>query len=155
MPEVIKENIRKKVEEMGVYFEKSGLTPMHGRVFAYLLLGEPPYKDFYEIQEFLQASKSAISNALKFLQSENLVDYITFSGNRRKYFRVNMDGWLKNSKLRIRQATTLKDIVVGVLEERANSKHLDFNEKLETMIDFHTELADVLERFIDNWEKKK
>ena len=146
--------IRKKVEQMGVYFEKSGLTPMHGRVFAYLLLAEPPYKDFYDIQDFLKASKSAISNALKFLQSEGLVDYRTFSGDRRKYFQVNMEGWLKSSAIRIRQAETLKDLVVGVLEEREDSNYREFNKQLKNMIDFHTELAAVLERFMDSWEKK-
>ncbi|MBL7776380.1 MAG: hypothetical protein JNK89_10290 [Saprospiraceae bacterium] len=58
------ERVREKVERMGVFFERSGFAPMTGRVFAYLLVCDPPHKDFFAIQEFLQASKSAVSNAL-------------------------------------------------------------------------------------------
>jgi len=47
------------VEKMGVHFEQSGFSPMTGRVFAYLLLAEPAQKDFNEIPNFLDVSKSA------------------------------------------------------------------------------------------------
>lgn len=153
-----KEKVKKKeemVEQMGVVFEQRGLTPMHGRVFAYLLLAEPPYKDFYEIQEFLKASKSAISNAIKFLMDRNLVKYITFSGDRRRYFQANIEGWLEQTAKEIGQATVLKDLIVETLEARKKSKHLDFNEELENMVDFHNELTEVLNDFIANWRKKR
>ena len=32
------DRIQQKVEQMGVFFERSGFTPMTGRVFAYLLI---------------------------------------------------------------------------------------------------------------------
>lgn len=153
----IKTKVQEKeemVERMGVFFEQRGLTPMHGRVFAYLLLSEPPYKDFYEIQNFLKASKSAISNALKFLMDKNLVRYMTFSGDRKRYFQVDMDGWLETVKYEIRETTTAKDIIQDVLNTRVDSKHLDFNEKLETMISFYKEMIDVFDVFINKWEKE-
>lgn len=152
-----KEKNREKeemVEQMGVFFEQSGLTPMHGRVFAYLLLSEPPHKDFFEIQDFLKASKSAISNALKFLMDRNLVKYITFSGDRKRYFQVDTEGWMKQTKMEIRQAATLKDLIGDVLEARTDSKFLNFNEALEKMVNFHEELIEVLDNFIADWSKR-
>lgn len=143
-----------KVEEMGIFFEKSGLAPMHGRVFAYLLLAEPPHKDFYEIQEFLKASKSAISNALKFLMEKNMVKYLTFSGDRRRYFQVDTYGWLKHNKMQILQATAIKKWIQEILELRADSKHLDFNENLEMIVAFYAELSDVLDEFVQKWSEK-
>lgn len=144
----------KMVERMGIFFEKGGLTPMPGRVFAYLLLAEPPYKDFYEIQEFLKASKSAISNALKYLMNQNMVEYITFSGDRRRYFKVNMEGWISLTKKQLLSVTTLKDIVSDVLEARSETQHIEFNAKLKKMITFHTELAIVLDQFVEKWERE-
>lgn len=147
--------IQQKVEEMGIFFEKQGLTPMHGRVFAYLLLAEPPQKDFYEIQEFLKASKSAISNALKYLMNEGMVDYITFSGDRRRYFRVNHKTWLEMYKARIRGLSTFRNLLDEVLNERNDSRHLDFNDKLKAMLDFQTHIANGIEYLITEWEKQK
>lgn len=147
--------VQMKVEEMGIVFEKAGLTPMHGRVFAFLLLAEPPYKDFYEIQEFLKASKSAISNALKYLMDQGMVDYITFSGDRRRYFRVNHKTWLERYKDSMRSIATFRNLIEEVLQVRQNSKHLDFNEKLESMLDFQTHIANGLEDLIASWEEKQ
>jgi DNA-binding transcriptional regulator GbsR (MarR family) len=146
--------IQEQVEEMGVYFEKTGLTPIHGRVWAYLLLADPPYKDFYEIQEFLQASKSAISNALKHLENQGVIDYVTFSGDRRRYFRINVDGWMANYKSKVRQITDLNELVKKVLETRAGSDHQDFNRKLEKMVNFQTYLAAGIEDLIETWERE-
>lgn len=148
------ERIKEKVEEMGIFFEKAGYSPMMGRVFALLLLSEPPYQDFYQIQEFLSASKSAISNALNMLMKSGTVDYITFSGDRKRYFRVNIEHWLQDSKMRIKQVDSINRILKGVLEERADSGHLAFNEGLQLMIDFHSHLASGLERIMQEWDEK-
>ncbi|MCB0644256.1 MAG: hypothetical protein KDC44_21580, partial [Phaeodactylibacter sp.] len=81
MTETTKQNaeLKQKVEQIGVQFEMIGMPPMNARVFAFLLLAEPPHQDFYSIQEFLSASKSSISNSLNKLMTEGVVDYMTFS----------------------------------------------------------------------------
>jgi len=151
-----KENLelQKKVEGIAVFFEKTGDTPMHGRVFAYLLLADPPHKDFGEIQEFLNASKSAVSNALKFLQEEGRVDYIKFNGDRKRYFRVNTKGWLNNYKLRVQRICDMNDLLAGVLEERSDREHDQFDEQLKKIVDFQNQLMIMVNQFIKNWEHK-
>jgi predicted transcriptional regulator len=148
------ERVREKVEQMGVFFERSGLAPMTGRVFAYLLVCEPPHKDFFAIQEFLQASKSAVSNALTTLTSEGMVDYITFSGDRRRYFRINTAGWLNNLKNKLRRATVLGDLLDEVLKERCNSGSPDFSLELNKIVVFQNYLARGIEQLISDWDKK-
>ncbi len=149
------ESIHQKVEAMGVFFERTGLSPMTGRVFAYLLMCEPPYKDFFEIQDFLKASKSAVSNALAALTKDGIVDYVTFSGDRRRYFRVDPQGWLDRTKEQVRKATVMRSLLEGVLKERANSQHRDFSEGLEKILDFHITLTQNLERGIAEWEQRQ
>ena len=81
--------LAEKVEKIGIMIEQMGHAPVPGRIVAYLMLSEPPYRDFYEIQEFLKASKSTISTALNQLMQAGVVNYITFSGDRRRYFQIN------------------------------------------------------------------
>lgn len=147
--------IRKKVDKMGIFFEKTGLTPMDGRVFAYLLLAEPPYKDFYDIQDHLKSSKSAVSNALNHLMDIGIVDYIKFSGDRKRYFRVNHKMWLEDYKTRIRQIGIFRDMIEEVLEERHDSRHLDFNDQLREMLSFQTHISEGVEQLIQSWEEAK
>ncbi|MCB0638499.1 MAG: MarR family transcriptional regulator [Lewinella sp.] len=142
------------VKRMGVFFEQLGLTPMHGRVFAYLLLAEPPYQDFYQIQEFLKASKSAISNALKFLIDRNSVKYLTFSGDRRRYFQVNLEGFQENIRTEIKQSTIVSGLIKEVLAERADTKFLEFNEQLEEMVRFSQALSQTLDQFLIRWDQE-
>lgn len=148
------ERIRSKVEQMGVFFERSGFAPITGRVFAYLLLCDPPHSDFFAIQGFLRASKSAVSNALTTLTSEGLVDYITFSGNRRRYFRINTNGWLDNLKKRLRRMTVLGELLDEVLRERCNSNCSTFHRDLNTVAVFQNYLSKGIEQLIDEWDKK-
>lgn len=144
-----------QVEKMGVFFEQLGHTPMAGRVFAFLLLGEPPYKDFYEIQAFLQASKSSISNALKGLMASGIVDYITFSGDRKRYFRVNTKNWKGLLKDQTQKGKEMNDMLKEVLENRKDSKHLDFNEELQSIFDFQDFLNRRMLEVIQEWEKQQ
>ncbi|MCK6691651.1 MAG: MarR family transcriptional regulator [Thermoanaerobaculia bacterium] len=148
------ERIRQKVEQMGVFFERSGFAPVTGRVFAYLLVCDPPHKDFFAIQEFLKASKSAISNALAVLTNEGLVDYITFSGDRRRYFRINTNGWLSSLKNKLRRVGVLGDLLNDVLNERCESDCPAFNHELKKIIFFQSYLSKGIEQLIVEWEEK-
>lgn len=148
------EDKQQQVEKMGIFFEKMGYSPMAGRVFALLLVAEPPHMDFYAIQEFMKASKSSISNALKILTTNGIVDYITFSGDRKRYFRVNTQKWFELIKERDQQGTTMNKMLEEVLEMRKDTKYLAFNEDLQKIIDFQVYLTEGLQKLIKEWEAK-
>jgi len=145
---------QQQVEKMGIFFEKLGYSPMAGRVFALLLVAEPPYMDFYAIQEFMKASKSSISNALKILTTHGIVNYITFSGDRKRYFRINTRIWYESIKEREQKGTEMNTMLEEVLEMRADSKDLAFNEDLQKIIDFQTYMTDGMQELIKKWEAK-
>ena len=146
---------KQKVEELGIFFEKTGQPPMSGRVMAYLLLAEPPQQDFFAIQEYLQASKSAVSTTLKKLQQEGQVDYITFSGDRKRYFKINPKMWIETSKQQIAAVRPFVDFLETVLKERKNSKAIEFNQELKELCAFYNYLADELPKVMDKWDKIK
>jgi len=80
--------LRETVEETGKVFEKFGLTPMQGRIVAYFTISDPPEKTFDEIVKFFRASKSSISNSLNYLLQNKIIDYKTFSSDRKRYFYI-------------------------------------------------------------------
>ena len=142
------------VEELGVVFDKFGKAPMESRVFACLLLSDPPYRSFQEIVDFLGASKSAISNALSNLQKEGTVTYRTFSGDRKRYFEVSTEGWRKSILDRATQIGAINNTLRKVLQFRKDSEYKEMNAELEKILQFQMHLSTVIERCIREWDFK-
>jgi DNA-binding transcriptional regulator GbsR (MarR family) len=86
--ELAEKKMRETIEETGKVFEKFGLTPMQGRIVAYFTISDPPEKTFDELVRFFKASKSSISNSLNFLLQNKIIDYRTFSADRKRYFFI-------------------------------------------------------------------
>lgn len=147
--------IKEAVEKLGVVFEKFDRTPMQGRVFAYLLLADPPYQSFDAIREFLNASKSAISNALSRLQAEGTVSYLTFSGDRKRYFKIDTKTWNNRLIDSAKNLTAFNDLLGEVLEFRADSKHQEFSNDLKELLDFQEFLSSEVEKAIVKWKDRK
>lgn len=78
--------LREHIEETGKIFEKFGLTPMQGRIMAYLANLDRPEATFGELVDFFRASKSSISTSLNYLLSAKLIDYKTYASERKKFF---------------------------------------------------------------------
>jgi DNA-binding transcriptional regulator GbsR (MarR family) len=86
--ELHEKRLRETIENAGRVFEKFDLTPMQGRIVAYFILSDPPEKTFDETVKFFSASKSSISNSLNYLLQAKLIDYKTFSSDRKRYFYI-------------------------------------------------------------------
>ena len=81
------------IEKYGVMFRGLGGTAIMGKVFGYLLIASPPYRTFDEIQNDLKLSKGSVSNTLKILELQGLVEYFTEAGDRKRYFRLSLGNW--------------------------------------------------------------
>jgi len=84
----MEKRLRETIEETGKVFEKFGLTPMQGRIVAYFIISDPPEKTFDELVKFFKASKSSVSNSLNYLLQSKIIDYKTFSADRKRYFYI-------------------------------------------------------------------
>ncbi len=142
-----------KVEKIGIMIEQTGQAPMPGRIVAYLMLSEPPYRGFYEIQEFLKASKSSISTALNQLMQADVVNYITFSGDRKRYFQINTKGLSKVIKDQYKKGQLINDMIMEALQHRKNSEFQHFSRELKEVIDFSTYIHKGIDKLVADWEK--
>lgn len=146
--------IQKQVEKMGIFFEKSGFPPIAARIFGYLLLASPPHQTFEALQKYLKCSKSAVSNGLHFLENQQLIQYITFTGDRKRYFKLNYESWLSLIKQRIGNVAQFKCHIKECLLLRDQSAP-DFNQVLSNAYDLHTLIETQLTELIEKWENLK
>jgi DNA-binding transcriptional regulator GbsR (MarR family) len=79
---------RELIEETGKVFEKFGLTPMQGRIMACFTISDTAEKTFDELVKYFKASKSSVSNSLNYLLQNKIIDYKTFSTDRKRYFFI-------------------------------------------------------------------
>jgi DNA-binding transcriptional regulator GbsR (MarR family) len=148
-----KYSLSEKVEQIGIMIEQTGQAPLRGRIVSYLMLSEPPYRDFFEIQKFLKASKSSISTALNHLTQAGVVNYITFSGDRKRYFQIDTRGLFTMIKQKYKQGQKINEMIRETLQHRKNSEFQSFNKELKEVIDFSSYVHKGIEKLMADWEK--
>jgi DNA-binding transcriptional regulator GbsR (MarR family) len=74
------------VEEMGQYLGSVGMSPMAGRMWAWLLICVPSEQTAAQLAEALQASKGSISGTARILETVGFVKRTRRRGDRREYF---------------------------------------------------------------------
>jgi DNA-binding transcriptional regulator GbsR (MarR family) len=72
------------------YAQRYGFPPMVGRLVGYLAVCEPREQSIGELAETLLASRSAIANAVKFLENSKLVRRSRVAGERMDRVRIDM-----------------------------------------------------------------
>jgi len=145
--------LKHETEEIGLLFDKLGLPPLAGRVLAYLLLSEPPYRTFDEIVAHLQASKSSISTTLKYLDQMGMTTYKTFPGDRRRHFRVDPKSWVSLIKVNDKVRTMI-NIFNHVLELRREEEQ-ELNPEIKEIRDMYLFMETELPRLLQRWEEIK
>ena len=144
------------ISRIGVFAEKSGYPPLVAKMFGLLLVSNPPHQTFEEIQTQLKSSKSAISTGLHLLMDRGMVEYITFLGDRKRYFRVNTEHWLENTQENLlhfaRNTSLIKDILHYRKEHFSDDK---FTAGVEEVDEFHLFLAAEFPHLIAKWKASR
>jgi len=136
---------RELIEVAGKVFEKFGMTPMQGRIIACFTVSDPPEKTFDELVKYFQASKSSVSSSLNFLLQNKIIDYKTYSADRKRYFyltdiffRVYFGKILENVK-------ELKELSFRIVSMRS-PEYPEANEKILKWIENANVLQELLEK---------
>ena len=75
------------IESIGRDNEKDGFQPVAARIMGLLMVMDKEEYTFDEIVEEMQISKSTVSNALRNLELRGVLEYVTYPGDRKRYFR--------------------------------------------------------------------
>jgi DNA-binding MarR family transcriptional regulator len=81
------------VEAMGQFLGSSGMTPMAGRMWGWLLICDPPEQSAADLALELKASRGSISGTARLLTTAGLIHRTTRRGDRREYFSVPPGGF--------------------------------------------------------------
>lgn len=141
------------IEKIGIYFEQ-GMQPAAARIMALLIVADKEEFSFDEVRETLNLSKSATSNGINFLLSVKKIDYITKSGDRKRYFKWSPNNTLNHFKERIEQVLGLSKL----FEETINQKRVkdSLNTKmLEELTDLMNFLHKELPVLYQKWENSR
>jgi DNA-binding transcriptional regulator GbsR (MarR family) len=109
--------MRGLVEEFGLWFERSGLPRMAGRILGRLLVSDPPEQTLQELAEDLQASMGSISTMTRMLEQIGLIERASVPGERRVRFRVRPHAFGRIWDDQLEKAQALQAIVDRALTE--------------------------------------
>ena len=146
MPEI---KLREHIEETGKVFEKFGLTPMQGRILAFLANNDKPESTFADIVTFFSASKSSISTSLNYLLSIKMIDYKTYASERKKYFYITERFFLVFFRQVVDNVRELKEMCYKTLSVRSG-EYPEVSEKIHKWVQganvFEENIADVIDK---------
>lgn len=142
------------IEKMGVFQEHSGMPPTESRILALLLVADETEMTFEEIKDHLQISKSATSNSINLLLKTNKLEYITKSGDRKRYFRTKISSWEQDAESNLQGMLSVNGILKEILNQRT-TKTPKFNSDLKNVIDFIDFLQVELLNIFKKWKKER
>ncbi|MFN8452358.1 MAG: MarR family transcriptional regulator [Anaerolineae bacterium] len=142
------------VEEVGLYFERVGLTRMEGRVIGWLLICDPPQQSMGDLVEALDASKSSISVALRTLTTIYLIEKVSVPGERRDYYKASADMWNRSYRARIHQLTELSELAERGIELLADEPP-EQQRRLELMRDHNRFMEQEFPKLLARWDEIK
>ncbi len=142
------------VEEVGVFFEQSGIPSMAGRILGCLLICEPEHLSLIDLAGQLQASKGSISTASRMLRQAEIVEKIKFPKDRNDYYRIKEDAWTCQFKNQTKMVGDLQELAARGLRILARENKARSQRLLE-MKEFYDWLSDELPELFERWENTK
>lgn len=140
------------VEEFGLFFERSGLPRMAGRILGWLLVAEPPHESMNDLAEALQASKGSISNMTRFLIEMGLLERVSLPGERRDYFRIPGHAWLRVMERKMSELTHVRELTeraLTVMDDASPESRAALQEMHELYAYFEREMPHFLRAYRD------
>jgi hypothetical protein len=139
------------VEAMGQAMADSGMPRMAGRMWAWLLICDPPQQSAAELAEALDASRGAISGTARLLTTAGIIQRSTRRGDRREYFNVapgSIQRLIEGGGAKFRAMRELGDRGLALLDGRPEALTTRIRELRDVYAFFEREFPTILERFV-------
>ena len=138
---------RELIERIGRNTERDGFQPVTARILGLLMVMDKEEYTFDEIVDEMQISKSSASNALRNLELRGVIEYVTYPGDRKRYFRFvsgDINEIIAEIEKRMQQKLHIMQQIIE-LKKNPNSRNAKFLKNVLEGINF----------FIENLEKLK
>ena len=138
---------RELIERIGRNNERDGFQPVTARILGLLMVMDKEEYTFDEIVDEMQISKRSASNALRNLELRGVIEYVTYPGDRKRYFRFvsgDINEIIAEIEKRMQQKLHIMQQIIE-LKKNPNSRNAKFLKNVLEGINF----------FIENLEKLK
>ena len=142
------------VEEIGIFFEHTGLPRMAGRILGRLSISDSPYQTTGELTEALMASKGSISTMTRLLIRIGLIERVSLPGQRRDYFRIKPGASHQLLKDGIAQTVTFRQLMERGLELTQGRTGVN-RQWLDEMHDMYVFLEREFPLLVKRWEQER
>lgn len=140
------------IESIGVFASERGLQPAPSRIYALLLVSNEIELTFDEIRFTLEYSKSATSNGINQLLESRRILYITKTGDRKRYFRSNVEMWKEALSDDFNYLDQYCELLEEVLKVRTKDTP-SFNESIIDLKSFLEFAKDELSNLYNRWDQ--
>ncbi|MFC2014063.1 GbsR/MarR family transcriptional regulator [Chloroflexota bacterium] len=146
------------VEEVGLFFEQSGLPRMAGRILGWLLLSDPPHQSLDGLAEALMASKGSISTVTRLLIQIGLIERISLPGVRHYYYCIRpgaLTRLLRQKTEAIKAFRQLAERGLELVRDKAPQARQRLAEVRDMYAFFEREFPILVERWEQEREKRR
>jgi DNA-binding transcriptional regulator GbsR (MarR family) len=145
---------RRFVEDLGLFFEGIGQTRMAGRVFAALLLADPPEMSSAELAGYLSVSSGSISTTTRELIRLDLVDRVGIPGERSDYFRADVGALPQLLRDRLGVVRRMHELMERG-EGLAEGKDPDVRRRLREIHAFFEFFEQEIDAVLARWDERR
>ncbi len=140
---------RQVVDELAMQFEQLGLSPIAGRIIAWLLIAPRPDQSSQEIADAIEVSRGSVSTQTQVLQGMGMIERFRRTGSREVYFHLHPQLLLDMLMKQARLAGRMREIVDQVVEEHGATQRLD---EFQSVNDF---IGRRVPEMVREWRKER
>jgi len=140
------------VEEMGQFLGSSGMTPMAGRMWGWLLICDPADQTASDLAAELHASRGAISGTARLLTTAGMIRRTRRRGDRREYFTAPpgaLVALLAGAGASFRRFREITGDGLAIMESRPPEARARLQEIHDAYAFFEQEYPALIDRYMD------
>jgi DNA-binding transcriptional regulator GbsR (MarR family) len=137
------------IHRMGVAAETDGMSPIAGRLFAFLLVSDEP-RSLDEIADQLGVSKASVSTDARRLLERGIVDRVARAGDRRDYYELSPDFFTRIIDARVDRWRRMQLLANEVREQAAQLPEA-VRLRIDAIDDVESSVIAPLERALADW----
>ena len=140
---------RELVEAMGRLTNRGGGTTLSGRIIGLLSFFDKEEFTFEEIVEELKISKSSVSTTINHLIETDKIEYITYPGDRKRYFRIKINSrrkFLQDMRRHVEKLQKINRLALELKQDKESRTAKSISAMLKSLAFFMEQM--------DNYEKK-
>lgn len=148
------ERVRKQrelVETMGRLTNQGGGTSLAGRILGLLSFLDKEEFTFEEIVDELKISKSSVSTTLNHLMETDKIEYITYPGDRKRYFRLKINTrkqFLQAMKRHIEKMEKLNRMALELKKDKESRTAKNISAMLEGLTFWKSQMENYEKEFL-------